>query len=217
MYSFTCRDRVGIDKPGKGDTALNIRLAYHLRHSCHIAGHPFSLRFQVGFNFQLAFPLGFVLPRESSTDLNDIDEAPIGGLWDGTGALNGAPQPGSTVALLSVNSAGRVQKTPRPKAYIFCYHHTNLAQRRFISSTLDCPAFGASDYAPEHGSVHDEGDVVFVSLEDLGAAFRKVDPDYLVTMLRSEEGSRDEARRVWMALIGDGWTVSHHTQLLADP
>ncbi len=39
-------------------------------------------------------------------------------------------QPGSAVVLLSSTQPGRVQRTPRPRAWAFhIYHHTNLGQR----------------------------------------------------------------------------------------
>ena len=49
----------------------------------------FSPKVPVGLNFQLAFPLGtskrIVPPREGSRDSDDIEDAPIGRMYGGTG------------------------------------------------------------------------------------------------------------------------------------
>ena len=44
---------------------------------------------------------------------------------------------------------GHVQRTPRPKTYTFCYHHTTLGQRRRTPIPSCIPPIGASSMSSE--------------------------------------------------------------------
>ena len=129
-----------------------------------------------------------VLLRQSSIDSDDIDEAPIGGMYMELAYISVGPSScgGSRMCMLSGVASYGLAPTELT-------HNT---------TTVEPP----SEPMTMLGNMGRYTTIETLALclpDGLGATFRKLVPDFVGTMLRRCLGT-NEARRVWMALC-EGW------------